>query len=107
MKHILNKSEKYYQAKNGHLVDSILSSKEIYEVIYGLILYYMKMIKENQTFPLLDLNNLQKQINYSSILHDIKTNHFQKINSKDKKMYLAIFLSLEFTMKENSKREKI
>lgn len=107
MKHIINKSEKYHCAKNGNLADGIFSSKDIYETICGLILFYLKKIKEDNQFPNMNIERLQEQENFFNILQEIKSNHFKKISTKDKTLYLSIFLSLELKHKKTNKIEKI
>lgn len=107
MEHIINKSQKYHYAKEGVLADGTFSSQDIYDSICGLILYYTKSIKEDNYFPDINISKLQKQKNYFSILQSLKLEHFQKINFKDKKMYLSIFLSLELECKNISSRGKI
>lgn len=107
MKHVKNRTLKYHQAKQGILADGIFSDREIYDSICGLILYYLKSIKEENYLPNIKLQILQKQKNYLSILKEIKFSHFQKINFKDKKTFLTIFMTLEFIEKQHEKRVKI
>lgn len=107
MEHVINRTSKYHQAKNGILADGIFSEKEIYDSICGLILYYLKSIKEDKFFPSIDIESLQKQKNYLNILKEIKNEHFKKINFKDKKIFLIIFMNLELAQKPNLKRSKI
>lgn len=107
MKHIINKSQKYHDAKNGKLADGIFSSKDIYETTCGLILFYLKKIKEENYFPNINIEKLQDQKDFYIILQEIKSTHFKKISPKDKTLYLSIFLSLEFKHKKLNKIEKI
>ena len=107
MEYIINRSQKYHQAKSGKLADGIFSSEEIHDCIYGLILYYLKSMKEDNIFPNINIENLQNQTNYLSILLDIKEKHFKKINFKDKKIFLSIILLLELKNKSSKTRGKI
>lgn len=107
MEYIKNRTEKYHQAKKGILADGIFSDKEIYDAICGLILYYLKSIKEDNYLPNIKIKKLQRQEKYLTILKEIKDAHFQKINFKDKKIFLTIFMTLEFIEKSPSKRVKI
>lgn len=107
MEYTTNRSEKYYSAKEGLIADGIFSSKEIYDTIFGLILYYLIKIKEENYLPNINISNLQKQKNYFIILQDFKNEHFKKINSKDKIIYLSIFLSLELIFSNIPNKAKI
>lgn len=107
MKNVKNKSLKYHQAKVGILADGILSSTEVYDCICGLIIYYINTIKENKILPDINLYKIQQQKNYLSILQQIKRDNFQKIHSKDKKIFMTIFMTLELTQKPTVKRGKI
>jgi hypothetical protein len=107
MEHVKNKSLKYHQAKNGILVDGIFSDDEIYDTICGLILFYLRKIKEENFLPKLNIKKLQEQKNYLHILNNIKKTHFKKINFKDKKIFLVIFMSLELIEKNKTGRVKI
>ena len=107
MEHIINKSIKYHQAKKGFLEDGIFSYNDTYEIICGLIIFYLKSIKEDNYFPEIDLKILKKQKNYYNALSEIKKTHYQKISSKDKKIFFLIFLSLELDEKSKNNIQKI
>lgn len=107
MEHIINRTEKYHQAKLGIIADGIFSSEEIYDSIYGIIIYYLKSMKDDNYIPKINLSNLQNQDNYLKILSVIKKKYFTKINFQDKKTFLSIFLLLEMKNKFNSIKGKI
>lgn len=107
MEYIKNKSLQYHQAKKGILADGIFCEKETYDSICGLIIFYLTCIKENKNFPDLNLIKLQEQKNYLSILKQIKEEHFHKINHKDIKIFMTIFMTLELSHKPKEKRGKI
>lgn len=107
MEHVINKSLLYHQAKKGILADGIFSDKEIYDCVCGLIIFYLIQIREKHTLPDIKIIKLQKQKNYFTIVESIKKEHFQKIQNKDKKIFLAIFMVLEMAEKPMIKRGKI
>lgn len=107
MEHIINRTQKYHQAKEGVLADGIFSSTEVYDSICGLILFLLKCIKEDNYLPHIEINQLQKQKNYLLILKEIKKNHFKKMKIKDEKIFFTIFMVLELNEKTHSKISKI
>lgn len=107
MKHIFNKSDKYRYAKKGILHDGIYSIKDTEDCICGLILFFLKNMKEEKIFPQINILKVQKQKDYQIILKNIKNKYFQKINFNEKKIFLGIFMLLEFNHKSLIKKEKI